>query len=277
MIPLFIGGTGRSGTTVTLEYLGKHSKVYASNPLELRVLTETGGLLDLFETKNLELFKELFVKKWSFGTNQTIGLSSSIALQQLNIAVNSLDASAQSIQNFYTNIFRLQKGFKENAFYLGDSTPSTVRYAHRIIEVFPKSRFLHLFRDGRDSAYSIYKMRDFFSVKNNKSEFDCLEWWYERVLQSFLSVGKLSSDAYLNVRFEDFILNPREEYRSKVFGFLGLDQDQETKDYFLNQISPDKVSIGEWKSLKTWKEFDLRYSMILKDLEKQGIFIEKAY
>ena len=277
MIPLFVGGTGRSGTTITLKYLGTHSKIYASDPLEIRLLTETNGLLDLFETKNLDIFKEMFVKKWSFGTNQTIGLGSTIPVQQLKNVVNSLDASAESIQNFYTDIFKLQTGFKQTALYLGDSTPSTIRYAHRIVKLFPESKFLHFFRDGRDSAYSIYKMRNFFSVKNNKNEFDCLEWWYERVLQSFLSTRNLNPNSYLNVRFEEFILDIKEKCSFKIFNFLNLDQEQSNKEFFLNKVSSDRVSIGEWKSLKTWKEYDLRYSMLLKELEKQGILIESWY
>ena len=277
MIPLFVGGTGRSGTTITLEYLGNNSKIYASNPLEIRMLTDTNGLLDLYEKKNLKLFKELFFSKWSPGTNQTIGLNRLIYEKDIQDAIDSLSPNLEDIKNFYLNIFKLQNGFKEKVSYLGDSTPSTIRYAHRIVDLFPESKFIHLFRDGRDAAYSIYKMRDFFSVKNKKNEFDCLDWWHERLIQSFLSLESLDSNSYLNVRFEDLIFNHTEKEQSKMFKFLGLKQEEEDKNYFINHMSKDKVSIGEWKSLKTWKEFDLRYNDILKDLEKNGIFIEKDY
>ena len=46
---LFIIGTGRSGTTVLREIVGRHSQIYVY-PHELRFLTDTRGLVDLADT-----------------------------------------------------------------------------------------------------------------------------------------------------------------------------------------------------------------------------------
>lgn len=46
MIPVFIGGTGRSGTTVLRQILAQHSCI-AAMPYELRLIVDPGGVLDL--------------------------------------------------------------------------------------------------------------------------------------------------------------------------------------------------------------------------------------
>jgi len=46
MIPVFIGGTGRSGTTILKKILAQHSKI-RTLPQELRLIVDPGGALDL--------------------------------------------------------------------------------------------------------------------------------------------------------------------------------------------------------------------------------------
>ena len=46
-MPIFIGGTGRSGTTVLGDLLNEHSLVRTSNPTEIKFLANRGGFLDV--------------------------------------------------------------------------------------------------------------------------------------------------------------------------------------------------------------------------------------
>ena len=47
VIPVFVGGTGRSGTTVVGDLLGNHSKIRTSTPIEIKFLTNKSGLVDV--------------------------------------------------------------------------------------------------------------------------------------------------------------------------------------------------------------------------------------
>ena len=47
--PIFLGGTGRSGTTLLYEILGRHRSVHAF-PIEMRLLVDPDGALDLVES-----------------------------------------------------------------------------------------------------------------------------------------------------------------------------------------------------------------------------------
>lgn len=55
MIPIFIGGTGRSGTTILKRILASHRKV-VSIPVELRIIVDPNGVLDL---------KSALTERWS--------------------------------------------------------------------------------------------------------------------------------------------------------------------------------------------------------------------
>ena len=45
--PIFIGGTGRSGTTILKKVLQQHSNI-VTIPNELRIIIDPDGILDLF-------------------------------------------------------------------------------------------------------------------------------------------------------------------------------------------------------------------------------------
>jgi hypothetical protein len=47
LIPVFSGGTGRSGTTIVINLLNRHENIHSSMPREIRFLTDEAGLLDL--------------------------------------------------------------------------------------------------------------------------------------------------------------------------------------------------------------------------------------
>ena len=44
---IFSGGTGRSGTTVVADLLNQHPEVRSSLPIELKFVSNAGGLLDI--------------------------------------------------------------------------------------------------------------------------------------------------------------------------------------------------------------------------------------
>ena len=53
--PVFIGGSGRSGTTIALNLLKDHPQFHASLPREIKFLTARNGILDLLSIRPLSL------------------------------------------------------------------------------------------------------------------------------------------------------------------------------------------------------------------------------
>lgn len=56
LTPIFIGGTGRSGTTIMSKFIGSHDEVFKI-PMESRFMIDKNGLIDLFDalSKNYSL------------------------------------------------------------------------------------------------------------------------------------------------------------------------------------------------------------------------------
>ena len=65
--------------------------------------------------------------------------------------------------------------------------------------------------------------------------------------------------------------------QSKILNFLKLQNEEMFNNFFNTQVTPSQMSIGKWKNMNDWKEFDKKYNFILKNLEFQNIFIERYY
>jgi hypothetical protein len=58
VVPVFVGGTGRSGTTVIGDLLANHSQIRTSTPIEIKFLTNRSGLVDVVFGYNQEIEKK---------------------------------------------------------------------------------------------------------------------------------------------------------------------------------------------------------------------------
>lgn len=280
---LFVGGTGRCGTSIVLEYLGNNSEIYSTKKAEIKVLTTKKGLLDLYDNKNLNDFNYYIEKAILDKDNGYNVFINSLKNEDVLTMLNELNKNfnfnnKESIKQFYNNCFYKQNITKSNIKYLADSTPESVMNSDRIVEIIPNSKFIHMIRDGRDSGYSEYlTMKDYKFSNRIKNEFDGLNYWYERIIKSFKSLEKLNNDKFVNIRIEDFVVNDSKNQKEKIINFLKIDNEIRMKSFYSNKIKESSMSTGKWKQGKNWKEYDERYNLILEDLKQQGIIIEKYY
>jgi len=280
MIPLFIGGSGRSGTTICQEYLSKNFLVHGSKPEELRILTEQYGLIDLYNTGDLESFIFYLEDHWLFPTDKTEGIYLNINPEKIKIMTKELNNEflinkKQAVLNFYKNLFISQNNFNSESLYFADSTPSNIKYADKILEIFGDAKFINMVRDGRDVAYSIFQMKDSWALEKRKSELDALDWWYNRIIDSHSALSKIPNNYYVNIRLENFV--SKKEEKEKMLSFLSLPEDQNMSTFFKNFISVDKVNFGQWKKLEIAKKIDEKYTFMLKKLNDKGIIIDRYY
>ncbi len=97
-----------------------------------------------------------------------------------------------------------------------DRTPSHVLEIDLLARSFPSSPFVHIVRDGRDVAPSVLEM-DF-----GPNRFaNAVLFWQDRVTRARNAGRRLGSDRWLEIRYEDLVLDP-ERVLKQICTFLGL-------------------------------------------------------
>ena len=306
VIPIFSGGTGRSGTTIIMNLLTRHPSFHASLPREIKYLTERKGLIDfnfnrpfseersLKELRNaiaakilpllgksdFKIFTDRINGRWwsEVGKkgNQR-GLVQGIEKEVLEIALKEFeehyktDPLAASRQFFFS--LSIPQIKSSDVVYFGDSTPTNIINAKYIYKIFPEAKFINMIRDGRDVALSVSKER-WGPATPEKALF----WWEKRVEQAHQSMLTLPTRSKLEMRLESLVVSNREDSYEKLLNFLGLEDHLTMKKYFEEQMLIEKMQSGGWQhQVKDPEKFSSDYQKILKRLSRKNIFVEKYY
>lgn len=302
--PVFIGGTGRSGTTILLNLLSRHPDFHGSMPREIKYLTSRHGLVDIALTRPIELEENLKAKRnnllarilpllgqskislferellgrWWSETGKkgnTRGLVQGIPREELEQAleifkvsfkVDRITASCALFESL--SRAQMKDGVKR---YFGDSTPVNIMQADLINQLLPRSKFIHVIRDGRDVASSVLK------EKWGPSEhFAALDWWKNRIDTGQIALSKIQTQNKLEIRIEDLVIHRREATLERITNFLGLPVSKRLDGYFAEEILPERLHAGRWKSEPVnATKFSARYQVILQELSANGINIEE--
>lgn len=106
----------------------------------------------------------------------------------------------------------------------GDKTPLYCLAIDSIREVLPEARFVHLIRDGRDAALSLRHL--WFSPG---SEIETQAAYWRRCITAARGAG-LGRPDYVELRYEDLILRPRETLE-RICPLLDLRYDEAMTQY----------------------------------------------
>ena len=302
--PVFIGGTGRSGTTVTLNLLQRHPQFHASLPREIKFLTSRHGLLDLVYTRPLSVEENLhgyrynlitrifpllgrnhltyftsnlFNRWWSEEGKEgkARGLVQSVSLEVVENAHNEFIQTfgvdrARAAQEFFYSLADAQ--IKKDAIYFGDSTPVNMMHADQIHKLFPEARFINVLRDGRDVAISISKER-----WGPNDPYEALSWWANRVHRAAVALKRVNPDSVLQYRIEDLIVHEREQSYANLLNFLKLEDSEVLREYFAEQLTAEKLHTGRWRTeVKDHERFNAKYKALCKKLLRKGVEIKNA-
>ena len=107
----------------------------------------------------------------------------------------------------------------------GDKTPLYCKHLDAIRRVLPEARFIHIIRDGRDAALSLRKMR-FSPGPEIETQ---AAYWRDCVLAA--RHAGVDQPDYLEVRYEDLILNTRKTL-NQICTFIDLEYDDAMLRYY---------------------------------------------
>ncbi len=111
---------------------------------------------------------------------------------------------------------------------VGEKTPDNILSMNLLSSLFPRAKFLHVIRDGRDCALSGWYF-NLSGVEENRTVVDTFDGYVERFLENWSAgvqfarkTGERIPDRYLEIRYEQLIENPRAEM-TRILEYLDVD------------------------------------------------------
>jgi len=243
--PIIVGGTGRSGTTVTARLLGHHPDYYLI-PFEVKFIAGKGGLPDLVAGRtSIEAFERRLLGVW-FRRTQDRGLHQITDRGTIQAAVRELDAGLKGDAILAARRFT-HRLLDPPAVAAGkggwiENTPSTIRAAGILTRILPEARLVHMIRDGRDVACSVTN-RSWGPGKADEG----LRWWARQLERSFEAAAAVGEERVLALRMESLFAYDREASLRRLLAFLGLGDDPAVRTFFEQQATGDRAHIGRWR------------------------------
>lgn len=200
--PVFICGTGRSGTTLLALMLDSHPKLI-SGP-EIKILQPTA---DLWWRIQDDLLK--FLAPYNYDLND------------LNSSFRVLLSSFFNKRNFQGRVV--------------EQTPLNLETMGILSNIFPDAQFIRLIRDGRDVACSLKSQHwDFTGAPYDPTEnfTNAATYWVELIRRAKEVARTYLNDAtYYEFRYEKLVSEPESEM-TKLLEFLGEPYDESVIKYY---------------------------------------------
>jgi hypothetical protein len=278
--PYFVGGTGRSGTTIVGELLGARADVTLV-PIELRFHVDPGGLADLGDGKvEVEDFVRAMRKRWYERPerNGPRGLHVIATRPQMRAGFRALREgydtdSWTACGAFMDTVVRPYCEERGTPTWV-EMTPPNARGAAALQRMFPHARVVHMVRDGRDVASSVATR----SWGPNDIE-SALAWWADQLIEIHDSAKAADGERLLTLRLEALVGPDRDEHYRRLVEFLGRGDDPGMRRFFDTQITAEKSHAGSWRSRmddETQHRVDALYDEQLARLAAHGVDLPPA-
>ncbi len=212
---IFVGGCGRSGTTLLREMLNRHSRIFCG--------PETSFFGLPFDPANIAVM-------WG------------IDLHGLRDEVKQHENLVSFAQWFFD-----QQAAQAQKARWADKTPNNIRAIGQILTQFPNSKFVHLIRDGRDVVCSLRNHPKEKIVngkvlpnKVNRPISECTYRWL-----SDTSAGLVYRDhpRYMELKYEQLVEDPETSLR-ELCGFI--DEAFEKQMLHASVAGVDELSAGRF-------------------------------
>jgi len=217
--PVFIGGAGRSGTTLLRVMLDAHPRICCGP--ELKVLPS--------------------IAEWYLNLTRNFAP----VLESYHVAPADLQRRFREFIEGLAENFRRASGKPRWA----EKTPHNILFTAPLAEIFPDARFLHVVRDGRDVACSLVTMNWINPLTGRKWDYvqnvaNAARYWREVVsLARRQAEHPAVAGRVLEVRYEHLVADPEATLR-RVLEFIGEPWDDAVLSYHARDRRREPLEAG---------------------------------
>lgn len=223
--PVIVVGCARSGTTLLQSMIHAHPRLAMppENRFVMPLYRNRRNFGDLRLEANVDLLGEALTAK---GTKiKDLGLAPIDVRKRLHETPATIGSMLGSVLVAYAEAHGRARW--------GDKRPNYIQFMDDIRALFPDAQFVHIIRDGRDSAASLLTM----------------PWWDRGYVQAVhkwrhaIEAGHAASafgpDSYYEFRYEDLVAEPEPTLRA-LCAYLGEDfDDAMLEPHRQRDITPD--------------------------------------
>ena len=275
---LFIVGSPRSGTTLLRNIISAHPRI---------VITPEAGWIPLWYENRKGLTSEGLVTPALISELLAHPKFALFHLGEDEVRGLTRNSEPMSYASFLTAIFD-QYGRMRGKDLVGNKTPDLVRKIDKLHSLWPKARFVHLIRDGRDAALSLMN-RPGWEAHKKPGKFKTWKddpvstagLWWELNVRAGRNAGKLlGPDLYYEMRYESLVSDPKNEC-GRLCEFLDLPYDDSMLHHYREPVLKSNPELGERRDRQpiTRGPRDWRNQMSLKDVERfeaaAGVLLEE--
>lgn len=282
-MPVFTGGTGRSGSTIVGHLLDHHPDLTLTRPMEVRFISGNDGVLDALHAARRDarrglatahIAAERIRARWFYRAPE-VGLHTSVSEEQITAWTQDYldhfasDPAATSI----TLVERVMDAVCDSigAQRWVDTTPANARKGDRLTWIYPQARVIAVVRDGRDVAAS-FVAQSF----GPDDVFEALDQWEERMLRIHRSLTAAPAGTMMRIDLFDLVIAARDVTVTDMLGFVGLSESDAMRTWFDSHVTAASAHGGRWRTqfdAQTVRNIDARYRDICARLVDSGVMI----
>ena len=251
---VFIGGYSRSGTTLLGSMIGTHTECICTPESQFKI-----DVLRHFREKKRENINIETARRMIREHSRYRVLWGNIANADPQTKINSYP----ELILWFVNMYAKKEGKSHPSVWV-DHSPTNIKNAKTLLELFPDSKFIHIIRDGRGVAASIMPL-DW--GPNTVYKTACS--WKSRVSLYLALEASLKNNQILRVRYEDLLQGTDSTLRD-LCSFLDLKYQPQMirgkgfkvpiyqdKQHALIGKEPDKSRSNAWEKTLTPRQIEI--------------------
>lgn len=269
--PIFVVGAPRSGTTLFQYMLRSHPNISlptGESHFFIPLFRNEKSFGNLSEKENIrKVLEAMYSQSADFLETDLHGIKFDID----RLSTEFYEERRNNIGTIIAGLFE-KNAIGEGKLRWGDKTPYYVLHMKTLSQVFPGAQFIHLIRDGRDCALSMFERKHDFGVYNVFFAAKYWEIYIERGRQMGLELG---NKIYHEIRYEDLLQNPasvmrgvcqfiNEPYTDSLINFKKSGEAGKTP---LLQKSIQNSNLEKWRQQMTSRQITLFEGAVGKTLK----------